>query len=203
MSLASGPSQLAVPSLVTKRKEEQTYLTTIVSFNIILSCVFFSNVVLFGCFWQLIVNVDTVVEIDIKCELAQTTLAQKILFGFCLFDKAQENMGDVVDDDKGRGQGGTAVIFYDQVIALKLPEDVCILLHHLEGVAVESWYKRLNFCLDFCLSFVVKWTHKRNVVTSRKTFSFFLQSNNVSYYCNMVEEYKHLKVLYVIIVCFL
>lgn len=88
-------------------------------------------------------------------------LAQKILFGFCLFDKAQENLGDVADDDEGRSQSGAAVVFYDQVIALELPEDVCILLHHLEGVAVEKWYELL-FQFEF-VSSVVKWTHESNI----------------------------------------
>lgn len=59
-----------------------------------------------------------------------------------MFDQAQEQLGQVADDDEGRGQCRTAVVLYNQVVPLKLPEDVRVALHHLKGVTGEDrdWF---------------------------------------------------------------
>lgn len=59
------------------------------------------------------------------------------LLGLGLFNHAEDELRDVADDDEGWGQRRPAVVFHDQVISLELPEDVCITLHHLEGVTAN------------------------------------------------------------------
>ena len=61
-----------------------------------------------------------------------------LLLGLGLFDQAEEELGEVADDDEGRGQRWTAVVFHDQVVSLELPEDVRVALDHLECVAGEN-----------------------------------------------------------------
>lgn len=61
-----------------------------------------------------------------------------LLLGLRLFDQAEEELGEVADDDEGWGQRWTAVVFHDQVVSLELPKDVRVALDHLECVAGEN-----------------------------------------------------------------
>lgn len=61
-----------------------------------------------------------------------------LLLGLGLLDQAEQHLGEVADDDEGRGQRRPAVVLHDEVVALELPEDVRVALHHLEGVAGEQ-----------------------------------------------------------------
>lgn len=65
-----------------------------------------------------------------------------LLLGVGMFDQAQEQLGQVADDDEGRSQCRTAVVLHNQVVPLKLPEDVRVALHHLKGVTGEDrrWF---------------------------------------------------------------
>lgn len=54
--------------------------------------------------------------------------------GVGVFDQAQEQLGEVADDDEGRSECRTAVVLHNQVVPLKLPEDVRVALHYLKGV---------------------------------------------------------------------
>ena len=45
---------------------------------------------------------------------------------------------EVGEDDEGWSQGGPGVILHDQLVALELPVHVAVLLHLVEGVAVEG-----------------------------------------------------------------
>lgn len=67
-----------------------------------------------------------------------TRLTKMLVLGGGLFDQAEEELREVADDDEGRGQCRTAVVLHDQVVPLELPEDVCVALHHLEGVAARE-----------------------------------------------------------------
>ena len=63
---------------------------------------------------------------------------KKLVLGIRPFDEAEEELREVADDDEGRGQCRTTVVFNNQVIPLKLPEDVGVALHHLECVAANG-----------------------------------------------------------------
>lgn len=60
-----------------------------------------------------------------------------LLFGLRPFDKAEEELREVADDDEGWSQGWTAMVLHDQVVSLELPENVSVALHYLEGVATN------------------------------------------------------------------
>lgn len=57
-----------------------------------------------------------------------------LVLGVGMFDQAQEQLGEVADDDERWSQCRTAVVFHNQVVPLKLPEDVRVALHYLERV---------------------------------------------------------------------
>lgn len=63
---------------------------------------------------------------------------EMLLLGLGPFDQAEEELGEVADDDEGRGQCRAAVVFHNQVVSLELPEDVRVALHHLERVAANG-----------------------------------------------------------------
>lgn len=65
-----------------------------------------------------------------------------LLLGLRPFDQAEEELGEVADDDEGWGQCWTAVVFHNQVVSLELPEDVCVALHYLKCVAANGKKKR-------------------------------------------------------------
>lgn len=44
----------------------------------------------------------------------------------------------VAEEDEGRGWGGAAVVLFDQLVALELPDCVSVVLHLLECVAAEK-----------------------------------------------------------------
>lgn len=82
-----------------------------------------------------------------------------LLLGLGLFDKAEKELREVADDDEGRGQCWTAVVFHNQVVSLELPEDVCVALHYLECVAANG--KKINkTIISFCVFFILKCTIK-------------------------------------------
>ena len=60
-----------------------------------------------------------------------------LLFGLRPFDKAEEELREVADDDEGWSQCWSAVVLHDQVISLELPENVSVALHYLESVATN------------------------------------------------------------------
>ena len=64
-----------------------------------------------------------------------------LLFGLRPFDKAEEELREVADDDEGWSQCWAAVVLHDQVVSLELPENVRVALHYLEGVAT-IWKRR-------------------------------------------------------------
>lgn len=59
---------------------------------------------------------------------------EMLVLGVGMFDQAQEQLGEVADDDEGRSECRTAVVLHNQVVPLKLPEDVRVALHYLKGV---------------------------------------------------------------------
>lgn len=80
------------------------------------------------------------------------------MLGLRAFDKAEEELREVADDDEGWSQGRTTVVFHDQVVPLKLPEDVGVALYYLECVALH-WkggqiqiisFKTLTFLDLYC-----------------------------------------------------
>lgn len=75
-------------------------------------------------------------------------LTQVLLFvlGF-LPEDLLEHQAQVAEQDEGRGQSRPSVVFNDEVVALKLPEHVCIALHHLECVATGHIAKPLPYKL--------------------------------------------------------
>lgn len=73
-----------------------------------------------------------------------------LLLGLRLFNQAEEELREVADDDEGWGQCWTAVVFHNQVVSLELPEDVCVALHYLEGVAKSAEKEeQKSFCFGF------------------------------------------------------
>lgn len=74
-----------------------------------------------------------------------------LLLGLRLLDQAEEQLRQVADDDEGWGQCWTAVVLHNQVVSLELPEDVCVSLHYLKGVAERNHnkiYRKINLqCL--------------------------------------------------------
>lgn len=64
-----------------------------------------------------------------------------LLFGLRPFDKAEEELREVADDNEGWSQCWATVVLYDQVVSLELPENVRVALHHLEGVAKNGGTK--------------------------------------------------------------
>lgn len=60
------------------------------------------------------------------------------LLGFRPFEEAEEELGQVANDDEGWRQSWTAVVLYDQVVSLKLPEDIGVALNYLKGVAGKT-----------------------------------------------------------------
>lgn len=56
------------------------------------------------------------------------------VLGFLPEDLLQ-HQAQVAEQDEGRGQSWSSVVFNDEVVALKLPKYVCIALHHLKCVA--------------------------------------------------------------------
>lgn len=54
-----------------------------------------------------------------------------------LDDPLEEDM-QVRENDEGRGEAGPGVIFHDQVIALKLPVHITVLLNLIECVTVDT-----------------------------------------------------------------
>lgn len=60
------------------------------------------------------------------------------LLGLRPFEKAEEELGQVADDDEGWRQSWAAVVFHNQVVSLKLPEDVCVALNYLKCVAAKT-----------------------------------------------------------------
>lgn len=88
-------------------------------------------------------------------EICLDELRTKVLMlGVGMFDQAEEQLGEVADDDEGRSQCWTAVVLHNQVVPLKLPEDVCVSLHHLKRVtgrthAVFLFFLSLFFFLKF------------------------------------------------------
>lgn len=58
-----------------------------------------------------------------------------LYLGFRPFDKTEEKLGTVAYDDEGWCQGWSAVVLHYEIVPLELPEDVCVTLNHLEGVA--------------------------------------------------------------------
>lgn len=75
------------------------------------------------------------------------------MLGVWMFDQAEEELGDVADDDEGRGQGWTAVVLHNQVVPLELPEDICVSLHYLECVTGRT---QLLFFIYSFLSSLLK-----------------------------------------------
>lgn len=65
---------------------------------------------------------------------------EMLVLGVGMFDQAQEQLGEVADDDEGRSECRTAVVFNNQVVPLKLPENVRVALHYLKGV---TWRCRI------------------------------------------------------------
>lgn len=61
-------------------------------------------------------------------------LTQVLLFILRLPKNSPQKQFDVVNDDEGRGKGRPTVIFHNQVVTLKFPEDICISLHNLKSV---------------------------------------------------------------------
>lgn len=61
-----------------------------------------------------------------------------LLLGLRLLDQAEEQLRKMADDDEGWGQRWTAVVLHNQVVSLELPEDVCVSLHYLKGVAERN-----------------------------------------------------------------
>lgn len=59
---------------------------------------------------------------------------EMLVLGVGVFDQAQEQLGEVADDDEGRSECRAAVVLHNQVVPLKLPEDVRVALHYLKGV---------------------------------------------------------------------
>lgn len=74
-------------------------------------------------------------------EVRVCALTEVLLLGLGLLDQAEQHLREVADDDEGRGQRGPAVVLHDEVVALELPEDVRVALHHLEGVAGEESFE--------------------------------------------------------------
>lgn len=58
-----------------------------------------------------------------------------------------EHQTQVAEQDEGRGQSWSPVVFNDEVVALKLPEHVGIALDHLECVATGHMAKPLPYKL--------------------------------------------------------
>lgn len=65
------------------------------------------------------------------------------LLGLWSFYQAEKKLREVANDDERWGQCWTTVVFHNQVISLKLPENICITLNYLKGVAVK-WEKKTN-----------------------------------------------------------
>lgn len=61
-------------------------------------------------------------------------LTQVLFFVLCLFKDPSKKQLNVVNNDEGRGKRRPAVVFHNQVVTLKFPEDVCISLNNLKGV---------------------------------------------------------------------
>lgn len=59
------------------------------------------------------------------------------LFGLRSFDQAEKELREVTDDNEGWSQCWAAVVLHNQVVSLELPENVCVTLHYLEGVATN------------------------------------------------------------------
>lgn len=59
---------------------------------------------------------------------------EMLVLGVGMFNQAQEQLGEVADDDEGRSECRTAVVLHNQVVPLKLPENVRVALHYLKGV---------------------------------------------------------------------
>lgn len=72
-------------------------------------------------------------------EICSVELRTEVLMlGVGLFDQAEEQLREVADDDEGRSQCWTAVVLHNQVVPLKLPEDICVSLHYLKCVTGRS-----------------------------------------------------------------
>lgn len=56
------------------------------------------------------------------------------MLGVGVLDQTEEQLGKVADDDEGRSQCWTTVVLHNQVVPLKLPEDICVSLHYLKRV---------------------------------------------------------------------
>lgn len=69
-----------------------------------------------------------------------------LVLGF-LPEDLLEHQAQVTKQDEGRGQSWSSVVFNNEVISLKLPENVCIALHHLECVATGHTAKPLPYNL--------------------------------------------------------
>lgn len=69
-----------------------------------------------------------------------------LVLGF-LPEDLLEHQAQVAEQDEGRGQSWSSMVFNDEVVALKLPEHVCIALHHLECVATGHIAKPLPYKL--------------------------------------------------------
>lgn len=80
-------------------------------------------------------------------EICSDELCTEVLMlGVRLFDQAEEQLGEVADDDEGRSQCWSAVVLHNQVVPLKLPEDICVSLHYLKRVTGRS-HAVVCFCL--------------------------------------------------------
>lgn len=71
-----------------------------------------------------------------------------LMLGVRMFDQAEEHLGKVADDDEGRSQCWAAVVLHNQVVPLKLPEDICVSLHYLKRVTGRTrWVVSFVFFL--------------------------------------------------------
>lgn len=70
-----------------------------------------------------------------------------------MFDQAEEQLREVADDDEGWSECWPAVVLHNQVVPLKLPEDICVSLHYLKRVTGRT-HAVLFFFLLFLKRFV-------------------------------------------------
>lgn len=69
-----------------------------------------------------------------------------LVLGF-LPEDLLEHQTQVAEQDERRGQSWSSMVFNDEVVALKLPEHVCVALYHLECVTTGDIAKPLPYKL--------------------------------------------------------